>query len=128
MALLSNSTPMVNGPAAPLDPLDPKHYDMAAALAAGEKPDARGHMTDTYKLPSHITFSDESIHHGKNGNEGGKWEKLPYNSGNPDDPPWMFTPGKTNLQNYSAPALQQYFQQEEPSSLLKLPNASVLGM
>lgn len=80
-------------------------------------------MPDTYKLPNHITFSDQSKYHGVNGNEGGKWE--PLNDGRPPDDPhkqWMFTPGATNLQNYSIPQLGSYFQEQEPDSLLNIPN------
>jgi hypothetical protein len=102
----------------------PPDYDMAGALAAGIKPDERGHMPDTYKLPNHITFSNESTYSGKNGAEGGQWATLPY--GEPKQH-WMFTPGKTNLQNYTPQQLGQYFQEQEPDSLLKLPNAGILG-
>lgn len=92
----------------------PIDYDYAGAAAAGLKPDERGHMPDTYKLPNHITFSNESVYHGKNGTAGGQWDKLP-------DDKWMFTPGRTNLENYSPIQLQQYFQQYEPDSLLNIP-------
>lgn len=92
----------------------PADYDYAAAKAAGVKPDERGHLPDTYKLPNHITFSNESVYHGKNDAEGGQWEKLPGGK-------WMFTPGRTNLQNYSPDQLQRYFQQFEPDSLLNIP-------
>ncbi len=94
-------------------------YDYKAAEAAGVKPDERGHMPDTYKLPNHITFSDQSKYHGGK-NQGGQWDMMPNQQ-------WMFTPGQTNLQNYSVPQLQRYFEQNEPDSLLKLPNAGILG-
>ena len=72
------------------------------------------HYPDTYKLPEHPTFSNESMYHGKNGAQGGQWDK---NS----DGAWTFTPGPTNLQNYSRQQLQDYFQRVEPDSQLILP-------
>jgi hypothetical protein len=57
------------GDDAPETPAGPD-YDYAAAEKAGVQPDERGHMPDTFKLPNHITFSDESMYHGDE-NEGG---------------------------------------------------------
>jgi hypothetical protein len=96
-------------------------YDYDAAKAAGVTPDERGHMPDTYKLPNHMTFSDESVYHGQNGEQGGRWDSLGGDR-------WAFTPGTTNLRYHSIPEMQQYFQRVEPDSLLVLPNAGVTGM
>lgn len=95
-------------------------YDYKGAQEAGIQPDERGHMPDTYKLPNHITFSDQSKYHGQNGEEGGKWDQLPEGR-------WMFTPGASNLRRYSSEQLQNYFQRAEPNSILNLPNAGVTG-
>jgi hypothetical protein len=89
-------------------------YDYAGAKAAGIKPDARGHWPDTYKLPNHITFSDESKYHGVNGNAGGHWKHI-------EGPHWEFTPGPTNLQQHSIEELKAYFKKYEPDSKLILP-------
>lgn len=97
-------------------------YDYAAAEAAGVKPDERGHMPDTYKKPNHMTFSKESQYSGKDGNEGGSWDKLP-----PGDSNWMFTAGKTNMQQHTPQDMQDYFNKVEPDSLLKTPDARVVG-
>ena len=96
------------------------NYDYAAAQAAGVQPDERGHWPDTYKLPGHITFSDESQYHGTDGNFGGHWEHI-------DGPHWNFTPGPTNLQNYTTQQLQDYFQKYEPDSTLLLPTNRARG-
>jgi hypothetical protein len=91
-------------------------YDYAGAQAAGVQPDERGHLPDTFKLPNHITFSDESNYHGVNGAQGGHWSPL-----DDEGKRWSFTPGATNLQNYTPEQLQSYFKQYEPDSVLILP-------
>jgi hypothetical protein len=88
-------------------------YDFEAAKAAGVKPDARGHMPDTYKKPNHITFSDESIY---NDGGAGHWEQI--------DKHWYFTPGPTNLKNYSMEELRRYFKNHEPDATLVEPQQS----
>lgn len=92
---------------------DDTDYDMAAATAAGVQPDENGHWPDTYKRPTHITFSDESIYHGPE-NPGGHWERVQGDE-------WNFTPGTANLRHHSAEELQDYFQRYEPKSHLVLP-------
>lgn len=93
---------------------DTEDYDLRGAVAAGLKPDERGHLPDTYKKPNHITFSDESQYHGVDGNVGGKWKELPGGK-------WSFTPGATNLKNYSPQELKDYFVKNEPDATLVLP-------
>lgn len=72
-----------------------------------------GHGTDKWKKPNHPTFSNESVYHGKEGLEGGTW-------GN-----GTFTPGKTNLQQWSVPELQNYFKTIEPDVNLVLPQSDL---
>lgn len=80
--------------------------------------DKDAHFPDTFKKPNHPTFSDESQYHGKDGNEGGKWDLLmDY-----DHASFQFTPGKTNLEHHSPEELQDYFNRIEPNNLLNLPN------
>ena len=97
-------------------------YDYDAARRAGVQQDYRGHWPDTFKLPNHITFSDQSMYHGQHGAQGGQWAPLP--GGNDS---WMFSPGATNLRNFTPQQLQQYFQQYEPNSLLRMPNMGIVG-
>jgi len=93
----------------------PKDYDYSAWEKAGSPKDPdTGHAPDTYKLPNHPTFSNESIYSGKEGAEGGKWSKNPDGS-------WNFTPGKTNLEHFTPQQLQDYFQRVEPGNHLILP-------
>ena len=94
---------------------DQPDYDYDAWQKAGSPTDpVTGHAPDTYKLPNHITFSDESIYHGKDGNQGGHWDQAP-------DQSWTFTPGPTNLKNHSREELQDYFNRVEPGNRLNLP-------
>lgn len=87
-------------------------YDLDAARAAGVQPDERGHLPDTYKLPNHMTFSDESIYHNPI-NKGGHWQHVQGNE-------WNFTPGPANLQHHSIEEMQDYFSKYEPESHLIL--------
>lgn len=89
-------------------------YDMRGAYKAGATKDPSGHLPDTFKKPNHITFSDQSQYHGKDGNAGGQWLPLPDNK-------WSFTPGPTNLQNYGPNELTDYFNRVEPGNQLILP-------
>ena len=96
-------------------------YDYDAWRAAGSPADpVTGHGPDTYKLPNHMTFSNESIYHGKDGAEGGQWSKNPDGS-------WTFTAGPTNLQHHSAEELQDYFRRVEPGNKLILPPNVQIG-
>ena len=88
-------------------------YDMAGAMAAGVKQGENGHWPDTYKKPSHITFSDESKYSTPE-TQGGKWKKQ-------DNGRWSFTPSEFNLKQHSADVLKKYFKEREPGSDLILP-------
>ena len=82
--------------------LDLGDYDVQGYWLAGERPDERGHGTDTYKKPNHPTFSNESVYHGLDGYYGGSW-------GNNE-----FVPGKTNLEFRTPEQLAEYFASVEP--------------
>jgi hypothetical protein len=94
-----------------------KDYDLRGAwlkIKSGEiKPDARMHLTDEFKKPSHITFSDESKYVTP-GMDPGKWRE----TGNGK---WTFTVGKTNLEHHSLAELRDYFQKYEKDSTLIVP-------
>lgn len=90
-----------------------KDYDYPAAIKAGVKPDERGHWPDTYKLPTHITFSDESKFSDSK-HQGGHWEHI-------EGDHWTFAPGPENLKHHSIAELEQYFKEYEPESKLILP-------
>lgn len=87
-------------------------YNYAAAVAAGVQPNANGHWPDTYKLPNHMTFSDESKYHSE-ATPGGHWEDL----GNDK---WKFTPSEHNLKQHSEEEMRKYFKDYEPDSELNI--------
>ncbi len=101
------------------DPQDTADYDMRGAWKAGATKSENGHLPDTWKKPNHVTFSDESMYHGVNGNLGGRWEEQP-------DKTWSFAPGKTNLKNFTRDALKAYFEEHEKGNKLVLPPSSML--
>jgi hypothetical protein len=88
-------------------------YDLKGFWKSGAGTAENGHGTDVYKKPNHPTFSDQSKYHTSD-TPGGTWAQTPTGQ-------TMFTPSPYNLQNMSAPALQQYFQKVEPNVILNLP-------
>jgi hypothetical protein len=97
-----------------------RDYDMRGYFQANPdvQPNAEGvHYPDTYKKPNHMTFSDESVYHGKDGNQGGSW-------GMDEQGKDTFTPGPTNLQTHTPDELRDYFQKVEPNVKLIMPPGS----
>ncbi|MDY7579360.1 hypothetical protein RGU70_13660 [Herbaspirillum sp. RTI4] len=80
--------------------------------------DERGHLGDKFKKPNHPTFSDQSMYHGIDGQDGGSWGV--------DDQgkTTSFTPSATNLKNMSAEDLGKYLAEVEPEVKLNIPHAS----
>jgi hypothetical protein len=93
-------------------------YNTHDAWMAGLTPDARGHLPDTFKLPNHITYSDESVYSKVPGApEPGKWRQ--------ENKQWVFYASPTNIQNAGGRQdLVNYFKKYEPDSLLVLPDNS----
>ena len=89
-------------------------YDMSRYLReGGQRPeDPSGHYPDTYKKPTHPTFSEESIYHGPEA-QGGRWQQMPDGS-------YTFVPGPMNYQGRSIREMQDYFRRVEPGNRLKL--------
>lgn len=85
-------------------------YDLKGAFKAGLNPAENGHFPDTYKLPSHPTFSDESKYSTKD-TSGGHWEKTKEG--------WNFTPSATNLKYHSREEIQDYLNHSDPTVTLK---------
>jgi hypothetical protein len=66
------------------------------------------HAPDTYKKPSHPTFSEGSKYHGVAGNIGGRWGR--------DQGRDYFAPGRTNPDRR---LLEEYFKRFEPNNELR---------
>ncbi len=88
-------------------------YDLRGLYKSGLGLDARGHATDQFKKPNHPTFSTLSQYHGKDDNVGGEWIDHGGKS--------FFLPSATNLKNQSVEDLQNYFNQQEPNTVLLPP-------
>ena len=107
--------------------LPPEMQDKVAALKEQFlQPNGRlkgGHLPDTYKKPTHPTFSDESIYSGNTmlGNygepaewtRGGHWSKDAQGRD-------MFTPGPANYLHHSDKDMMDYFRKYEPGIVLDL--------
>jgi hypothetical protein len=110
-SLSPNLTQAAPGTILKTGPNSDANYDYASAAAAGEKPDpVTGHLSDRFKLPNHITFSDDSMYAGDGA---GKWRQVGKQ--------WHFTPGSVNLQHHSMDELRTYFKKYEPDSVLEEP-------
>jgi len=104
----------------PLDPdAESSDYDIRGAWKKNLKASGNDHFNDEFKKPNHPTFSDQSIYHGtqdENGRTfvGGSWG----NKGNRD----TFTPSRTMLNNTHDPEiLKRYIKEREPNVDLILP-------
>jgi len=94
-------------------------YDTRGAFKAGLTPDKRGHLGEEYKLPNHITYSEDSLAAKKKGAPApGKWV-----GSNKDG--WTFYASPTNIENAGGTdKLIDYFKRKEPDSMLRLPKLS----
>jgi hypothetical protein len=104
-----------------LPPQQSEDYDTAGYIAKYGIPDqSKGqHLTDEYKMPNHITFSDQSMYSNPTV-QGGHWDQGGQNL-------YSFTPSEHNLKEHPLKQLIQYFQQQEmPGTAIKLPNGQMM--
>lgn len=96
-------------------------YNTKDAYLAGLTPDERGHLPDTFKMPNHITYSDESVYsQHPEAPPPGKWRQG-------SDGKWVFWASPTNVQNAGGlTKLQQYFREKEPDATLIFPSYSAI--
>ena len=90
---------------------DAYDYDIRGFWKNKEKFAENGHGSDKFKKPNHPTFSDQSIYHGVDGYQGGKWLE--------DKNGVAFIPSSTSMWN--APMLRDYFNKYEPDVTLVIP-------
>lgn len=119
------SAPTANA-ATTIAPLKGSDYDMAGYIAKYGQPDqSKGqHLTDEFKMPSHISFSNESKY-SKPGQEGGEWKKEA-------DGKWHFYASPFNLTQHTPQEMQAEFDRINakdkanglPESVLHLPAES----
>lgn len=99
---------------------DSYDYDMQGWFKANPDQDPHDdgtHYPDDWKKPNHPTFSDQSIYHGVDGNNGGHWN-TDEGTGTEN-----FAPGDTNLQQHGTQGLQDYFNTRETGVQLLLPGS-----
>jgi hypothetical protein len=87
-------------------------YDLKGFWKNQESYADNGHGSDKYKKPNHPTFSNQSVYHGVDGNEGGEWSET--EDGRPS-----FRPSNTNMNNTPLERLQAYFNKVEPDAVLE---------
>ena len=92
---------------------DTYDYDARGFWQAGAGTASNGHGSDQWKKPNHPTFSTNSQYNGTDGNQGGQWDKASNGS-------WSFTPGPTNLKNFSTEDLSDYFSKVEKGNHLNV--------
>jgi hypothetical protein len=78
------------------------------------------HLPDEFKLPTHTTFSNESIYSTPE-KQGGAWQQDKKGT-------WSFTPSKWNIKNVGVDSLKNYFKESEPNSKLILPKMAMGGI
>jgi hypothetical protein len=97
------------------DQQEEKDYDMDGYVAKYGQPDqSKGqHLTDEFKLPNHITFSDESKYSTKE-TPGGQWKD--------EDGKWHYYASDYVEKRQGSDRLKEYFKKHEPDSVLHLPS------
>lgn len=88
-------------------------YDLQGAYLGGAREAANGHLTDQWKKPNHMTFSDQS-QYSTPAAPGGQWT----DAGNGK---WVFYASPTNIQQHAPSELADYFKAQEPGSTVVLP-------
>ena len=110
----------------PVDPnpqygTDNADYDMTgyhAKYGAPKKAEDE-HYTDEFKLPNHITFSDQSRYH-NDSQQGGQWQQ----AGNDR---YLFKPSAFNLSQHSPDEYADYFANyERKGTAIQLPDGRII--
>lgn len=98
-------------------------YDLRGAFLDSVKADGRLHMTDKFKKPNHITFSDGSKY-STPANPGGQW--LPTGQRNPLMPnqdQFAFWASPANARRSGINDLNNYFNQYEQGNAVIYPSS-----
>lgn len=83
-------------------------YDLQGAYMASAQADGRAHMTDQFKKPNHMTFSDGSQYSTAQ-MPGGQWVAAPDGS-------YTFWASQHNVQMHPLLEMQRYFSEVEPGN------------
>jgi hypothetical protein len=93
-------------------------YDLRGAFLESAQADGRAHMTDRFKKPNHITFSEGSQYSTAQ-QPGGRWVDTGQNALAPN---YTFWASPANAQQNSMNALADYFKRNEPGSTVIYPS------
>lgn len=84
-------------------------YDLQGAYLASAQVDGRAHMTDQFKKPNHMTFSEGSQYSTQQ-TQGGKWTAA-------GDGSYVFWASPYNVQMHPLLEMQKYFSEVEPGNI-----------
>lgn len=90
-------------------------YDLRGAFLASVEADGRLHMTDRFKKPNHITFSDGSQYSTPQA-PGGQWMSTGQPNALLGGNSFVFWASPENQRHYSMNALADYFRRNEPGN------------
>lgn len=100
---------------------DDKDYDLRGAFLAAAQANRRLHMTDQFKKPNHMTFSDGSQYSTPQ-HMGGHWSDTGVqNSSTPGSNRFVFWASPYNLQQHPMADIQDYFNRAEPGNAVIFP-------
>lgn len=98
-------------------------YDLRGAFLASVKADGRLHMTDKFKKPNHMTFSDGSQYSTPQ-TPGGTWvDSGKPNASNPRENAWVYWPTPYVAGQHNLAELGGYFQQQERGNTVVYPTS-----
>lgn len=113
--------------ALPADLQNEQDYDLRGAFLASAKANGRLHMTDQFKKPNHVTFSDGS-QYSNAATPGGRWVATGRkNAVDPTQDEYVFFASPENARHTNIDDMASYFVGSEPgnyavySSNYKLP-------
>jgi len=95
-------------------------YDLQGAFLGDAKESARGHLSDKWKKPNHMTFSNGS-EYSTPAIPGGVWADATPQISDDEKKRWVFWASQQNMRAHPAQQLLDYFRENEPSSIPILP-------
>jgi len=88
-------------------------YDLQGAYLDAAKANGRLHMTDKFKKPNHMTFSDGSQYSTPQ-TQGGRWVGTGQpNPSNPAEDQFLFWASPYNLTQHPMSVMEEYFRANE---------------
>lgn len=95
-------------------------YDLRGAWRENFRAAANGHLGDKYKMPNHMTFSNESQYSNAQ-HAGGSWADATPTTMSDAAKRWVYWATPFNMTQHSGQEMGSYFRQYEPNSTVVLP-------